>query len=62
MGLGVASPTEMGSERRGSGLPQPPDSEACPQGFCPPVLWVPPEGEGRELSGTQVSPLSPKVA
>ena len=60
MGLEEGSPVEMGSKMRDSGLPQPPDSEASPQGFYPPVLWVPPEGEGRELSGTQMSPLSPK--
>lgn len=37
-------------------------SEASPQGFHRPLLPVPREGDEKDMSGAQMSPLSPKVA
>lgn len=62
MGLEVGRLAEMGVKIRDSGLHQPPDLTLLPRDFYRPLLSFPPEGDGKELSGTQMSPLSPKVA
>lgn len=62
MGLEVGRVAGMRGKNKRLWPPPASRSEASPQGFRRPLLSAPPEGDAKELSGTQMSPLSPKVA